>query len=318
MYEYGLMMKVAELYYYKHLSQKAIADSLAISVPTVSRILNEALLAGLIQVTIVDIDQKASDLNRRLKERFGIKDAVIIPPPTSSNPDFLKKLIGKAAYEYVVNVISPGAKIGIGPGSTMFEFVEAIDPKKPIPGITLLPLMGGWGFGGLAYEVNRLVSTAAAMLHCEFHLMPCPAIVSSRELRSTLMKEPLIEEILHLWEALDLAVFSLGGEVETGSYPQLRKNESVLPEAKCGGAVGDALGRFMDASGKILDIEVHARMVSIPSSVLEEVPVRVGLGGGRAKLRILRAALKSGLINVLVSDATTCETILAMEDSVDE
>jgi deoxyribonucleoside regulator len=318
MYEYGLLIKVAELYYYKRLSQKAIAEKLGISVPTVSRILNEALLSGLIKVQIVDIDQKTSDLNAQLKEKFGVKDVVIINPPASSNPDFLKKLLGKAACEFVVEAANPGAKLGLGPGSTMFEFVEAMDPKRRLPGIILVPLMGGWGFGGLAYEVNRLVSTAAASLHCEYNLMPCPALVSSEELRDMLLREPLIEEILHLWDSIDIAVFSLGGEVETGSYPQLRKNEEYLPSAKRHGAVGDILGRFLDASGKVLDIDVNKRMVSIPLEKLAQVPLRLGIGGGNSKIRVLRAALKAGLINVLVSDSTTCETILKMEESEDE
>jgi len=315
MYEYGLMIKVAELYYYKRLSQKAIADNLGISVPTVSRILSEALLSGMIKVEIVDIDQKASDLNARLKEKFGIKDSVIINPPASPNPDFLKKLLGKAAYEFVMSAVNPGTMVGLGPGSTMYEFVEAIDPKKQAPGMTLVPLMGGWGYGGLAYEVNRLVSTAAASLHCEFYLMPCPALVSSEELRNTLMREPLISEILRLWDSMDIAAFSLGGEVETGNYPQLRKDEIVLPRAKEDGAVGDILGRFIDASGQILDIDVNKRMVSIPLPKLMGIPMRIGIGGGNSKIRVLHAALKAGLINVLVSDATTCETILEMEDS---
>ena len=318
MYEYGLLIKVAELYYYKRLSQKMIAEKLGISVPTVSRILNEALLSGLIKVQIVDIDQQTSDLNSRLKEKFGIKDAVIINPPASSNPDFLKKLLGKAACEFVVEAATPGSKVGLGPGSTMYEFVEAIDPKRQLPSITLVPLMGGWGYGGLAYEVNRLVSTAAASLHCEYNLMPCPALVSSEELRDMLMREPLIEEILRLWDSIDIAVFSLGGEVETGNYPQLRKNEGCLPAAKEHGAVGDILGRFMDVSGEILDIDVNKRMVSIPLDKLAQVPLRLGLGGGNSKARVLHAALRAGLINVLVSDATTCETILEMEDSEDE
>jgi deoxyribonucleoside regulator len=312
------MIKVSELYYYKKLSQKAIADTLGISVPTVSRILNEALLSGLIKVEIVDIDRKTSDLGSRLKERFGIHDSVIINPPSSSNPEFLKKLLGKAAYEFVVNAVHPGETVGMGPGSTMFEFVEAMDPKRHVSGITLVPLMGGWGFGGLAYEVNRLLSAAAANLHCEFYLMPCPALVSSEELRNTLMKEPLIEEILRLWDSIDIAVFSLGGEVETGNYPQLRKNESLLPIAKNTGAVGDILGRFVDKSGNVLDIDVNRRMMSIPIPKLARIPMRIGIGGGNAKIRVLHAGLKAGLINVLVSDATTCETILEMEESNDE
>ncbi|MCE1196450.1 winged helix-turn-helix transcriptional regulator [bacterium] len=314
MREYGLMIKVAELYYYKRQSQRAIAESLRLSVPTVSRILNEALEAGLITVKIVDIDQKSSDLNARLKDRFPIKEALLVNTPSSPSGDILKKLLGKAAWEHVVGELSPGSVLGIGPGSTMHEFVEAIDPGNPLPGITLAPLMGGWGYGGLAYEVNRLVSAAAASLHCEFNLMPCPALVSSEDLRKALMKEPLIEEISRLWDSVNVAVFSLGGEVEQGNYPQLRMDASALPAAKASGAVGDLLGRFIDAEGNLLSIDVNNRMMSIPLDKLMAVPLRVGVGGGRNKIKVLHAALRAGLINVLVSDTMTCETILEMED----
>lgn len=318
MYDSGLMIKVSELYYYKRLPQKVIAERLGLSAATVSRILNEALFSGLIKVEIVDVDQKLSDLNARMKQRFKLLDCIIIASASSPNPGFQKKLLGKAACEFVIGSVHPGMSIGMGPGSTMFEFVEALDPKKQVPGITLVPLMGGWGVSGLAYEVNRLLSTAASLLHCEFYLMPCPALVSSDEVRTLLLREPLIEEILKLWDTVDMAVFSLGGEVESGNYPQLSKNEALLPLARNSGAVGDILGRFMDKAGKVLDIEVNRRMVSIPVSSLMRVPKRVGIGGGTTKIRALRAGLKSGLINVLVSDATTCETILEMEDSEDE
>ena len=314
MREYGLMIKVAELYYYKRQSQRAIAEALNISVPTVSRILNEALEAGLITVKIVDIDQKSSDLNFRLKERFPIKEAILVNTPSSPSDDILKKLIGKAAWEHVKDDLSPGSVLGIGPGSTMHEFVEAIDPGSPLPGITLVPLMGGWGYGGLAYEVNRLVSAAAASLHCDFNLMPCPALVSSEELRNALMREPLIEEISHLWDSVSVAVFSLGSEVEQGNYPQLRRDSGALAAAKKSGAVGDLLGRFIDVQGNLLSIDVNNRMMSIPLDKLLAVPTRVGVGGGRNKIRVLHAALKAGLINVLVADTMTCETILEMED----
>jgi len=219
MHDYALMIKVTELYYYKKLHQKQISEMLGISIATVSRILSEALNSGLIEVKIVDVEHKTADLSRTMKETYKLRDAIIITTPESSNAEYLKKLLGKAACDYLMGEVLPGTLIGIGPGSTMYEFVEAIDPRQFKSGITLIPLMGGWSIGGLAYEVNRLLSTAASKLHCDFYLMPCPALLSSEELKNVLMRETLIEEILHKWDSLDIAVFSLGGEVEATSYP---------------------------------------------------------------------------------------------------
>jgi deoxyribonucleoside regulator len=314
MHDYALMIEVTELYYYKKLQQKTIAKMLGISIATVSRILNEALNSGLIEVKIVDVEHETADLIKTMENKYGLHKAIIINTPETPNIEYLKKLLGKAAYDYLIEEMHPGSMIGIGPGSTIYEFVEAIDPQQYKSGITLMPLMGGWSIGGLVYEVNRLLSTAASKLHCDFYLMPCPALISSEELKNILMREPLIEEICHRWDSLDMAIFSLGGEVEASNYPQLRKSEVLLSKIKEEGAVGDILGRFIDNSGNILDIDVNKRMMSIPVPRFFDIPMRIGIAGGASKIRVLRAALKAKLVNVIVSDAITCKAILEMEE----
>jgi len=314
MYDYALMIKVTELYYYKKLPQKTIAKMLGISIATVSRILNEALNSGLIEVKIIDIEHKNEQISKKMEAKFGLRKALIINAQENSNIENLKKQIGKAGYDYVIEEMYPGSMVGIGPGSTMYEFVEAIDPQQYKSSVTLLPLIGGWSIGGLVYEVNRLLSIAAFKLGCDFYLMPCPALISSEEIKDIFQHEPIIEEICHKWDSLDMAIFSLGGEVEVSNYPQLRKNEILLSEARKRGAVGDLLGRFIDQSGNVMDIEVNKRMMSIPLSQFIDIPTRICIAAGYSKIRVIYASLRAKLINVLVSDANTCKTILEMEE----
>lgn len=315
MYEPGLMIKIAEMYYYRKLSQKAIADKLGVSVPTVSRILSDALVAGNIRVEIIDKERSIAALSETMKKKFRLRGASVIASPTSPNPGYLKKLLGKTAGTLLLEAVKPGDVVGIGPGETMLELVESLDPGETLPGITLLPLMGGWGYGGVAYEVNKLLGNAANALRCDFNLMPCPALVSSEEVRRVLLEEPLIVEIARKWDKVDVAVFSMGGEVDDAHYPQLRRNEALISVAKEAGAVGDVLGRFIGPLGQELDLEVNRRIVAITTDALKKVPLRIGIGGGSSKIRSIHAALGSGLINYLVSDEGTCETILKMEDN---
>jgi deoxyribonucleoside regulator len=308
------MIKVAEMYYYQRLPQKSVAERLGISVPTVSRILNEAVDSGLIKVEIVDKQKSIGGLAERISRRFGLVRAIVIGSPAVSDQDFAKKLLGKAACGAFLKSVKPGDLVGMGPGGTMLEFVESLGPELRLPGVTLVPLMGGWGHGGVAYEVNKLLSVAAASLHCDFHFMPCPALVSSEDLRTALLGEPLIAESAKLWNEVNVAVFSIGGELDGGNYPQLRGNETMVAVAREAGAVGDLLGRFIDAQGAALDIEVNRKIVSIPSDAFARIPLRIGIGGGSSKIRAVLGALRGGLVNVLVSDEDTCETILTMED----
>jgi deoxyribonucleoside regulator len=314
MYQEGLMIQVAQMYYYRKLSQKSIAAKLGLSVPTVSRILDQALNNGFIKVEVVSQKRRIKDLARKMCARFGLVQAIVIRSLPTANLDSLKKILGKTACETLFENVKPGNVVGIGPGGTMLELVESLNPERRLPGLTLIPLMGGWGYGGVAYEVNKLLSSAASALHCDFHLMPCPALVSSEDLRLSLLREPLIEEIVTLWENVDVAVFSIGGEVENGNYPQLRSNEALVSQSRQHGAVGDVLGRFIGAKGEVLDVDANKRIIAIPTDLFKKIPLRIGIGGGNAKIRAARAALQGGFINIFVSDESTCETILAMEE----
>lgn len=318
MFERGLVIKVAEMYHYQKLSQKKIAEKLGISVPTVSRILNDAVQAGHVDVRVVSKERRFAALSERMVKDFGLRGVKIVAAPPSSNPLYLKKLLGMAAGSLLQELAKPGDLIGLGPGETMLELVESLDPGHSLPGTILVPLMGGWGYGGLAYEVNKLVGSAASVLHCDFNLMPCPALVSSVDVQEILLREPLISGVTEKWEKLDAAFFSVGGAVDDGTYPQLRSEPGALRAASDAGAVGDILGRFIGDKGEITAIDVNRRIIAIPVKTLKNIPLRVGIGGGSSKVRSVRASLAAGYFNYLISDEATCKAIAKLEELQDD
>ena len=78
MYSDALLVKTAELYYYSRISQAEIGRILGVSTPTVSRILQEAVERGIIEVRIRDVLTRNSDAEETLKKRFGLLDAVVV------------------------------------------------------------------------------------------------------------------------------------------------------------------------------------------------------------------------------------------------
>ncbi|MFE7046734.1 sugar-binding domain-containing protein, partial [Streptomyces atratus] len=81
------------------------------------------------------------------------------------------------------------------------------------------------------------------------------------------------------------------------------------------GAVGDISGRFFDADGAAVPGEVDERLIGLSLEQLRAVPVRIGVARGADKRRALAVALRHGLINVLVTDVSTAETLLADADA---
>jgi len=310
MYPPSLMIKISELYYFKKCSQREIAETLKISVPTVSRILQEAIENGIVKVQITNIQNRVTQLEDSLKGKYGLKGAIVVETPVDRDDWHIKKLLGKKTSELFFDVVSPGCKVGIGAGGSIYEMIESFDGEKSVPGLQLIPLMGGWGLQNLQNETNKLVGSMASILRCTFQLLLAPAIVSSEEAKRVFLSEPQISAISQMWDELDTAIFSIGPEIEYSIFPSIVDHNGIVEEIKGLGAVGDIVGRIIDGSGEEMDIDFNHRMIAIPFEKLLRIKDRVGIGGGSRKIRSVNAAIKKGIVNYLVTDSETCKYIL--------
>ena len=310
MYPKGLILKTAELYFYKKFPQHLIAKELGISVSSVSRILTQAVRDEIVRVIICDIDKNYQEITETLKQRYSLKEVVIIATPAPKEQQYLKKLLGKAGTDIFLKIIQSNSYIGIGAGGTVLEFIESLNPFARFPEVTLVPLLGGWGLGGVAYEANNLVVTMAELLHCQYRLLFCPAITGSKKARQLYLQEKAVNSTLEFWKHLDMVIFSTGPEPSIEKYPQLAAFEDLLIDASKDGAVGDILGHFINEKGTEVPGYLVDRLVSIPLELLRSVPTKICISGGNAKVHSLKTALQMGMVDVLVSDFETCLSLI--------
>ncbi len=305
-----MIMKVAELYYVKKKPQKEIAKELGLSIPTVSRTLQEALNQGIVKVQIVNIQNRVFQIEEALKKAYNLEEAVVIETPSDREDWHIKKLLGRKASELFFEVVSPGSTVGIGAGMSVYEMIESFDGVKHIPGLQIIPMMGGWGLKNLQNETNKLVSSMATVLGCSFQILLSPAILSSPEVREVFLNEPQIAAVVNMWKDIDTAFFSIGPEIEYSIFPTLTESKSLMEKVQKMGAAGDILGRIIDVNGDEMAIDYNERMISIPFEQLKQIKHRIGIGGGSKKVRSINAALKSGLVNYLITDSETGTYIL--------
>ena len=138
-------------------------------------------------------------------------------------------------------------------------------------------------------------------------LLPAPGLVSSPSLRRALVKDPSIGDVMKSWKELDLALVGIGSLEPS---PLLRQSGNALTQSeqdqlRSAGAVGDVCLRFFDADGRSTETPLDQRVLSITPADLMKVPRRVGVAGGASKYRAIRAALRGGWVNVLVTDLDT-------------
>lgn len=79
-------------------------------------------------------------------------------------------------------------------------------------------------------------------------------------------------------------------------------------------AEGDMLGYFIDADGRLIDHPINRRVIGIDPAELGAIPNVILAAGGQHKVKVIAAALKTGLVDALVSDQRTAESVLAAEE----
>jgi deoxyribonucleoside regulator len=161
-------------------------------------------------------------------------------------------------------------------------------------------------------RANQIVERFAATTGASFRMLAAPAIVGSPELRTALAGDPMVRETLDLARSAETAVFGLG--IPASDSPHLGSGFVTRDEQarlRAMGAVGDVIGRFLDADGSIAWPELDERSVGLSLDDLAAKPLRLGIAAGAGRGPIALAAIRAGVLNVLAADDATAAWVLA-------
>ena len=125
------------------------------------------------------------------------------------------------------------------------------------------------------------------------------------------MRDPAVAGVMAGWEALTLALVGIGGLAPSALLEQSGNAicAAELEDLRTRGAVGDICFRFFDASGAAVESPLDARVLGIAADRLLAIERRIGVAGGTQKYPAIRAALRGGWINVLITDAASAQRL---------
>jgi DNA-binding transcriptional regulator LsrR (DeoR family) len=69
----------------------------------------------------------------------------------------------------------------------------------------------------------------------------------------------------------------------------------------------------MDRDGNPVDLEIDERIIGLTIGQIRNIPRVIGIAGGTAKHKMIGAALRGKILDVLVTDLSTAEALLADE-----
>ncbi|MEV0388470.1 sugar-binding transcriptional regulator [Nonomuraea sp. NPDC050643] len=297
------LVRVARMYHEQGIRQPAIAAELNISQPRVSRLLREAVRRGIVRTVVVLPTSVHTELEDRLRHRYGLRDVVVVDTPESTL-DVLPAL-ASAAVDYFDATFAGGDVIGISSWSeTLLATVERMPQKNAQVADRVIQLVGGVGSPDAQVHATRLVGRLADLTRARPIFVPSPGVVGNALIRDALLQDSAIRDVMAQWR--DLTVVLVGiGSLEPS--PLLLSSGNAVGQAdqeelRALGAVGDVCLHFFDASGRPVDSGFGQRVVGIEADAFRAVGRRVGVAGGMRKLSAIRAAVEGGWINILITD----------------
>jgi DNA-binding transcriptional regulator LsrR (DeoR family) len=303
-----MLVRIAWDYYIGELTQQKIAQRFRISRPKVARLLKRAREEGIVEFHIKGMPVENLQLEHRLREIFGLQYAIVIL--SHSNEDHNRRELGKAAAKELETLFEGDHIIGLGMGRTLAEIPDFV-AAPPKSNLTFVEIVGGASRtdAGLdTYNISwRLADRCGGVaIHVN-----SPVVVKNAEMRSMLLDDPQITSALDMAKQSDFAFVGVGTVNEDMTLVQQGYcDDSMAHELIEMGAVCDIIGHYLDLEGRPVESCIEGRLVGLSLDQIADIPTVIGVAGGPGKAKAILGALRSGCLDVLITDYQCAQEIV--------
>ena len=305
-----LAVKAAELYYDEGKTQDEIGALLGVTRWKVGRLLSQAREDGLIRIEIVHPRARKLPLERRLREELGLADAVVVPGLGFDESDDPTSRVAAAAAEYLASLRPVPRMLGISWGRTLHE-VAACLQQGWARGSNVVQINGGVSLNRRASSATNTAVVIAQKSGGSATLLPSPAILEHASTRHAIEGDRFVASVLESARSASAYLFSAG---LPSADSVLVESGYLTPDVIDGlvkkGAVGDVLGRYIDADGNIVDPSLDDRTVGLTLDDLRKARTSIAVIAGAAKQDICRTVVSSGLCTTLITDESIARFLL--------
>ncbi len=299
-YDDELVSKAAWYYYIENMSQQSIAEKLGISRMKVIRLLEAARETGIIQFRISQGNGKQLPIEQKLRQQWNLKNVLIIPTP--DNKSKLNEHLALAAANFLADQVTENTFINMGYGDTPSRVLNHLANITDVP-VSIVSFTGGVSY--------YLPNSTSNVFKARLHLYPAPLVLSSKEVCQSILQEPSVKEIRRMVKLSSFSIVGIGAmnpDATILSNGILSQNDFAYLTMK--GAVGDILTHFIDKNGVPVVTSIEDRLVSTPLDTLKELNNVIGIAGGEQKVTVIRAALRGGYIDSLITDEDTAKKLI--------
>lgn len=320
---------VAFSYYEDGHSQEVIANMKFCSRQTISKALQKAQERGIVRITIVP-DLRTGylrNLSRDVRVQLNLEDLLLVPGRNMNmiaSDDHFEDVVTEitsAAAEYLDQMLTDTDILAISGGRTfMRNLVRYLKPSRMLPHMQIVATIGFVESRTSSGDANMVAYDLAQIYGANHLWFPCPAILSSREIMESTRRLPIIKDAYEMMTRANVIVTGLwtpGANKDLLArgiltQEQLEIIERHRPAADLNHWVFDAAGHCIN---ELIDPFPYALSgLEIPrlKEKIQEHNTKVILvaGGSPSYVPAIRAILRAGLANILITDHMTAQLLL--------
>lgn len=307
--ETKLLVRICTMYYDEGLTQIEISSMLGISRPQISRLLDTAKKRGIVRVTIENPYSEEQKCEKELVRLFGIQRATVIDAKLPGKESF-EETLGLEVTDILRGLLTKDSVLGAASGTTISTVSENVGGMT-IPGLRVIPLIGGGSADNSKWQANTVVRNLAERFGGTYFQLLAPSFVRNPQIREAFIQESVNSGVMGLMDETTVALVGIGrlsGD-ETIVHTGLMDEESI-DELMSVGAVANICGTFIGADGMPVCFSGENRMIGISTEAFHRIEHVVAVAYGEKKINAIMAALKGKWMHTLVTDLDTAKAII--------
>jgi DNA-binding transcriptional regulator LsrR (DeoR family) len=294
---------VARRYYLEGRTRVQIAEEFGISRFKVSRMLDEALESGMVEIKIHHPGAVDVDLSTEVQRRYGLEHVYAVAADRRDDADRVQA-VAKAMAQLLQSIVRDGDVVGVDCGRTLAHIAPHLTTLPRCDVVQLSGMAGAITANGL--DLVRRISEVSGGLSWPLY---APLVVSDSRTAKSLKGNQQIQGTVARYPDVTCALVSIGAWRAGASQTYHSLSSRDVARFTEAGVCAETCALLLDHEGRRVG-GLDDRRMGIEETALRAIPTRIAIATGLEKAAAIRAVLRSGLVTALVTDTAVAAAVL--------
>jgi DNA-binding transcriptional regulator LsrR (DeoR family) len=300
-----LTARVARMYYLEDRSKSDIAHEVGVSRFKVARLLDTARHIGMVNIQIRPVDSLDAELSLRLQSTWGLKHAIVLDIPDADHA-LLRRQLGESAAQLLTELVSPNDILGMAWSRSVGTVGDALRRFVPCAVVQLTGALSRPDAG----DILGLVRKVALLGGGSPYVFYAPMVVPNASTARALHRQPDVGRAMAQVPKVTIALVAIGSWAPGLSTIHDSLEPADQATAAKAGVVAEISGVLVTRTGEAPRPPLSRRIVGITSEDLARIRTVLAIAYDQARAEAARAALRSGLIDGLITHTSLARRLV--------